>query len=256
MASKEDKPNREMKGPQRGGPTRSRVQTFLWWVMFVLIFIAFMQAFQTHSGAEKRYDQFIASVKNGEVKTATVSDDSIKYVVRGSETTQFTTERLPRGDDQLIPLLVSHPEIELIQKPDSGLGALLLTWVLPLVFLGVLFLFMTRQMGRTESVLSFGRSRARIVAEKDIKTTFDDVAGCDEAKEELHEIADFLRNPSKYSAVGGKIPKGVLLVGPPGCGKTLIARAVAGEAGVPFFSISGSDFVEMFVGVGAARVRD
>ncbi|MFO0982531.1 MAG: ATP-dependent metallopeptidase FtsH/Yme1/Tma family protein [Planctomycetota bacterium] len=260
MASKDDKLTPGTKGPQRTGPAKPRLQTLLWYLLITAVFITFLNGLPGHGGSQVRYDQFIEDLNKGNVKSVELTDDTIKYVVR-NEGIPKVVEWLSRSDPGLIERLLKYkeahqPDLEIRQKTDSGVGALLLTWIVPLVFLGLLFLFMTRQMGRTESVLSFGRSRARIVAEKDIKTTFDDVAGADEAKEELREIADFLRNPSKYAAVGGKIPKGVLLVGPPGCGKTLIARAVAGEAGVPFFSISGSDFVEMFVGVGAARVRD
>jgi cell division protease FtsH len=142
------------------------------------------------------------------------------------------------------------------QQGDAILN-FFMTWVLPFVLLFFLWRFFAKRMGNMGSgVLSFGQNRATVVAEGDVKTTFNDVAGADEAKEELVEVVDFLKNPRKYTDIGGKIPKGVLLVGPPGTGKTLLARAVAGEAGVPFFRMSGADFVEMFVGVGASRVRD
>ena len=132
-----------------------------------------------------------------------------------------------------------------------------LGWVIPLLFIVGLWTFFLRRMGGAEGgVMSFARSKAKIYADDDVKVSFGDVAGVDEAEEELKEIVEFLKTPRKYTAIGGKIPKGVLLVGPPGTGKTLLARAVAGEAKVPFFSLSGSEFVEMFVGVGAARVRD
>src|SRR5262249_36246929 len=131
-----------------------------------------------------------------------------------------------------------------------------LAWLLPLSLGIVIWTFLIRRMSLGQGVMQFGKSRARVYAERATGVTFDDVADAEEAKEELQEISDFLRQPEKYVALGGRIPKGVLLVGPPGTGKTLLARAVAGEADVPFFSLSGSDFVEMFVGVGAARVRD
>src|ERR1700719_2425625 len=137
------------------------------------------------------------------------------------------------------------------------ISQLLFSWVLPIAFMAVLWSFLARRVGAAgESLLSIGKSRARLVADRDTGVTFDDVAGCEEAKLELKEVVDFLKEPKQYQEIGARIPKGVLLVGPPGTGKTLLARAVAGEAKVPFFSISGSDFVEMFVGVGAARVRD
>src|SRR5439155_11858883 len=130
-------------------------------------------------------------------------------------------------------------------------------WLVPLGALFLFWSFLGRRLGRAgESILSFGKSRARLVADKETGVTFADVAGCEEAKYELQEVVDFLKNPGRYQAIGAKIPKGVLLVGPPGTGKTLLGRAVAGEARVPFFSMSGSDFVELFVGVGASRVRD
>ncbi len=137
------------------------------------------------------------------------------------------------------------------------LSSFLIAWLLPILLIVVVWFFLFRRLGSAgQAVMSIGKSRARMVADKDTGVTFADVAGCDEAKYELQEVVDFLKNPARYEALGAKIPKGVLLVGPPGTGKTLMARAVAGEAHVPFFSISGSDFVEMFVGVGAARVRD
>ncbi len=169
----------------------------------------------------------------------------------------FTSTSLTAVEHALVAEIQKYKPKSLEVVKDSPIGQIFLYYGLPiLILVGIYFLIM-RQMGRAGSmVMSFGKSKAKIVAEKDTKTTFEDVAGCDEAKEELQEIIEFLKNPKKFQVLGGKIPKGVLLVGPPGTGKTLIARAIAGEAGVPFFSISGSDFVEMFVGVGAARVRD
>src|SRR5687768_15047268 len=144
-----------------------------------------------------------------------------------------------------------------VKPPDSNPWyAIFLQWVPMLLFIGVWIFFMRQMQGGGAKALSFGKARARLISEKQNKVTFQDVAGVDEAKEELREIIDFLKDPQKFQKLGGKIPKGVLLVGPPGTGKTLLARAIAGEASVPFFSISGSDFVEMFVGVGASRVRD
>src|SRR3989454_1075273 len=144
-----------------------------------------------------------------------------------------------------------------VKPPDSNPWyAIFLQWVPMLLFIGVWIFFMRQMQGGGAKALSFGKARARLISEKQNKVTFQDVAGVDEAKEELREIIDFLKDPQKFQKLGGKIPKGVLLVGPPGTGKTLLAKAIAGEANVPFFSISGSDFVEMFVGVGASRVRD
>ena len=183
-----------------------------------------------------------------------------KFLLRSADAKTgigFKSTNIQVIDTEFVKEIQKYDVKSLEMVKDSPLGQIFLTYGLPiLILVGIYFLIM-RQMGRAGSmVMSFGKSKAKIVAEKDTKTTFEDVAGCDEAKEELREIIEFLKNPKKFQVLGGKIPKGVLLVGPPGTGKTLIARAIAGEAGVPFFSISGSDFVEMFVGVGAARVRD
>ena len=177
------------------------------------------------------------------------SDDNVR---------RFTVTRIPGVDDsQLLTLLEAH-HVEFSGRVENTLWRdLLFGWVIPLALMaGIWMLIMRRVGGGATQALSFGRSKAKIYGRKELKTTFLDVAGADEAKAELVEIVDFLRNPKKYQRLGGRIPKGVLLVGPPGTGKTLLARAVAGEADVPFFSMSGSEFVEMFVGVGASRVRD
>ncbi len=172
----------------------------------------------------------------------------------GPQATKFITYRLPNETLLLEVLKGSGVEHTLAESPSPLLG-----YILPLTFTGlliVLMIVMMRRMGGAGSPMAFGRSRAKLYAQEDIDVTFDDVAGVEEAVDELREVVDFLKNPDRYQRLGGRIPKGVLLVGPPGTGKTLLAKAVAGEAGVPFFSLSGSDFVEMFVGVGAARVRD
>jgi cell division protease FtsH len=159
-------------------------------------------------------------------------------------------------DPKLVDELVAH-HVKFVGTRPSMLTTFLVAWILPLLFFGGIWYFLSRRMGSMgQTVMSIGKSKARLIADKDTGVSFGDVAGCDEAKYELQEVVDFLKNPARYQALGAKIPKGILLVGPPGTGKTLLARAVAGEAHVPFFSLSGSDFVEMFVGVGAARVRD
>ena len=165
----------------------------------------------------------------------------------------FRTERVE--DPDLVKDLQAGG-VEYAAARPGFMSQLLGSWILPIAFIFIVWNLLARRMGAGQSVFGIGRSRAKLVAESEVKVTFDDVAGCDEAKFELKEVVDFLRNPKQYEDLGAHIPKGVLLVGPPGTGKTLLARAVAGEAKVPFFSISGSDFVEMFVGVGAARVRD
>lgn len=166
---------------------------------------------------------------------------------------------LVKQDESLVPLLEEH-NVEFEAQPESGCnGEFLLIWILPLLLIFFFWSYMLRRMqggGGPNAAMSFGKSNAKLNMEQDTGVTFDDVAGCDEAKEELEEIIHFLKEPGRFTRLGGKVPKGVLLVGPPGTGKTLLARAIAGEADVPFFNLSGSDFVEMFVGVGAARVRD
>lgn len=199
-----------------------------------------------------KYSEFIDLLNAGRVYSARVSENKItgKLVNDG----RFFVVRLP--GDELAKRLEEAKVPEFEGEPKSALLQVL-AWVLPFAAIIVLWVLLTRQLTKTSSsVMSFSRSRAKIAAERDTKTTFKDVAGCEEAKEELMEVIEFLRNPRKFQRLGGRVPKGVLIVGPPGTGKTLLARAVAGEASVPFFSISGSDFVEMFVGVGAARVRD
>ena len=159
-------------------------------------------------------------------------------------------------DPKLVDELVEH-HVQFVGTRPSILSTFLFAWILPILFFAGIYYFLTRRMGSMgQTVMSIGKSKAKLIGDKDTGISFNDVAGCDEAKYELQEVVDFLKNPSRYQALGAKIPKGILLVGPPGTGKTLLARAVAGEAHVPFFSISGSDFVEMFVGVGASRVRD
>jgi cell division protease FtsH len=166
----------------------------------------------------------------------------------------FRTIRV--DDPKLVEELVAH-HVEFVGTRPSILSTFLFTWILPLLFFAGIWYLLSRRMGSMgQTVMSIGKSKAKLIADKDTGVSFNDVAGCDEAKYELQEVVDFLKNPARYLALGAKIPKGILLVGPPGTGKTLLARAVAGEAHVPFFSLSGSDFVEMFVGVGAARVRD
>jgi cell division protease FtsH len=207
------------------------------------------------------YSEFKALLREGRIDEVQIGAQTIRGKLRPppSDTgtppaaKRFVTIRV---DD---PDLIRNLEAQRVQysgRYESDMLKTLLSWLIPLGLLLILWGFLSRRMGPGQGVMNFGKSRARIYAERETGVTFNDVAGAEEAKEELQEIIDFLRYPQKYAALGGRIPKGVLLVGPPGTGKTLLARAVAGEASVPFFSLSGSDFVEMFVGVGAARVRD
>ena len=203
---------------------------------------------------EITYSEFIRQAEAGNVQYVTV--DGEKLIVSGSDGKSYHTIN-PRDDQMTDRLLNAGVEIRGEPQESGGLSVFLMNILPFLLLIGVWFFFMNRmQGGGRGGAMGFGKSKAKLLTEASGKVTFDDVAGIDEAKEELEEIVEFLRNPQKFSKLGGRIPTGALLVGPPGTGKTLLARAIAGEAGVPFFTISGSDFVEMFVGVGASRVRD
>jgi cell division protease FtsH len=208
------------------------------------------------------YSDFLQEVRGGQVQTVQIEDSPEKGITisgRRTDETRFATTAL--RDSELVPLLEkNNVKISVVPQSEgmNAFWATFLGWLPFLVLIGVYFYFMKQMQsgGGRGGAMGFGKSRARMLTEKTERKTFKDVAGIDEAKEELQEIVEFLRDPQKFQKLGGKIPKGCLLVGPPGTGKTLLARAIAGEAGVPFFTISGSDFVEMFVGVGASRVRD
>ncbi|MFA7433196.1 MAG: ATP-dependent zinc metalloprotease FtsH [Gemmobacter sp.] len=228
------------------------------WVVLFLLILALFNLFgggQTTTSARSiSYSEFIQRVDSGEVASVTL--DGERVMVRGRDGSQYIAIR-PEGDNLTERLIDNDVEVRAEPQQQSGFLSVLSLWLPFLVLIGIWIFFMNRmQGGGRGGAMGFGKSRAKLLTEKHGRVTFDDVAGIDEAKEELEEIVEFLRNPQKFSRLGGKIPKGALLVGPPGTGKTLLARAIAGEAGVPFFTISGSDFVEMFVGVGASRVRD
>jgi cell division protease FtsH len=203
------------------------------------------------------YSKFLTQVEQGQVKSATLSTKNNRVDVELKDRTKYQTAYPDNTEQNLVNQLRAE-DVRVDVKPKGGSGWLTaLTYILPFVIFLLFWLFIINQMqGGGSKVMSFGKSRAKRMSVDAPKISFRDVAGVDEAVEELHEIKEFLENPKKFQALGARIPKGVLLYGPPGTGKTLLARAVAGEAGVPFFSISGSDFVEMFVGVGASRVRD
>ncbi|WP_298430042.1 ATP-dependent zinc metalloprotease FtsH [uncultured Jannaschia sp.] len=228
-----------------------------WVVLFVLV----MALFQLFSGGnsamsarEVPYSDFVNQVEGGSVSSVTLDGERIIFAGAGGAE-QFTIK--PADVDVTETLLNNDVRIVAESQETSGFMSALGLWLPFLVLIGIWIFFMNRMQGGGKGgAMGFGKSKAKLLTEKHGRVTFDDVAGIDEAKEDLEEIVEFLRNPQKFSRLGGKIPKGALLVGPPGTGKTLLARAVAGEAGVPFFTISGSDFVEMFVGVGASRVRD
>ena len=224
-------------------------------VVLVGIYMVMNQAGVTHPATQEvSYSQLLQKVKAGQIKKALLHNDSVEATDSEGRTLTATT---PYPQEDLIKQLDAQGA-DINIKPAGGNAALgLLVNFLPLlVIVGAWFLVMRQMQGGARGAMGFGKSKARLLTENKNRVTFDDVAGVDEAKDELAEIVDFLKDPGKFQKLGGKIPKGALLVGPPGTGKTLLARAVAGEAGVPFFTISGSDFVEMFVGVGASRVRD
>ncbi len=228
------------------------------WVVLFLLILALFNLFSGGQGAissrSVSYSDFISAVEGGEVSRVTLDGERVEF--RGEGGATYSTIR-PDGADLTDLLMANDVEVSARPQEQSGFTTVLMTFLPFLLLIGVWIYFMNRmQGGGRGGAMGFGKSRAKLLTEKHGRVTFDDVAGIDEAKDELEEIVEFLRNPQKFSRLGGKIPKGALLVGPPGTGKTLLARAIAGEAGVPFFTISGSDFVEMFVGVGASRVRD
>ena len=218
------------------------------------MFNVFSSGTSSLQSREISYSDFVASVERGEVATVILDGENIRF--KGGDNVEYVTVR--PADTNVTDLLIANQVVVRAEKQEQSLFQSFIMSILPfLLLIGVWIYFMNRmQGGGRGGAMGFGKSRAKLLTEKQGRVTFDDVAGIDEAKEELEEIVEFLRNPQKFSKLGGKIPRGALLVGPPGTGKTLLARAIAGEAGVPFFTISGSDFVEMFVGVGASRVRD
>ena len=230
------------------------------WLVIAVVLMSVFQGFSPSTSNEQPldYTRFIQDVRKGQVNEATVDRNGvIKGIKRGGE--NFVTV-IPGGYDRdLINDLVKQGVVASGELPEetSFLTTIFVSWFPMILLIGVWIFFM-RQMqgGGGKGAMSFGKSKARLLSDDQIKTTFADVAGCDEAKEEVSELVDYLRDPTKFQKLGGRIPSGVLMVGQPGTGKTLLAKAIAGEAKVPFFSISGSDFVEMFVGVGASRVRD
>ena len=238
----------------------SSIKTILFWVFILACLMVLWTVVQKSAIAGKEveysYSDLYDKVQSSQVQDATIQGDELKGHLKSSPKEEFHTT-LPSNYDDLMKAMIAAKVSFSIKEPQSNVLIPLLLNVGPFVLLIAVWFFMLRQMqSGGNKALSFGKSRARLLSMQQKKVTFKDVAGVDEAKEELKEIIEYLREPQKFQKLGGRIPKGVLLVGPPGTGKTLLARAVAGEANVPFFSISGSDFVEMFVGVGASRVRD
>ncbi len=253
--------------------------------IIALIVLAMVFAGPVTSTSEISYSEFVQKVENGEIKSVTIAKDVVFAIPESDKNAETQSEqakspaddlasrfmapvgqetpvlqykvRIPDNDPKFYPLLeAADVEINLKKPQDGSALSALGSFLLPLFFIGLIILILRGIQQGGSAAMNFGKSRAKMMQENKVKVTFKDVAGIDEEKQELEEIVDFLKNAEKYTKLGAKIPKGVLLVGVPGTGKTLMAKAVAGEAGVPFFSISGSDFVEMFVGVGASRVRD
>jgi len=238
-----------------------KVQFSIWYVIIAFILMLILQSFLAKPQVEVvPYSKFLKMVENGKISSVEIGDQRIigyeKAATKGERPKTYIAIRVP--DDKLVDTLKKYNVTFYGKYENPWVKGFLLSWVLPLLILYLIWMVIFKKVGKSfdAGVMSFGKSKAKLYAENETGVTFNDVAGEDEAKEELKEVVDFLKNPDRYSRLGARLPKGVLLVGPPGTGKTLLARAVAGEAGVPFFSMSGSDFVEMFVGVGAARVRD
>jgi cell division protease FtsH len=229
------------------------------WVVIALLMFALFSLFQSQSMRattnEVTYSDFMKRIENGEVKSFTMSNGVV--VAKTSDGKSFESYMPFIADEDLKIIRSKGVDVEFKpQQSDSMLSSALIYWLPTLLLIGVWVFFIRQMQAGSGKAMGFGKSKAKLLTEKQARVTFEDVAGIDEAKDDLIEIVEFLKDPHKFQRLGGKIPKGALLVGPPGTGKTLIARAVAGEANVPFFTISGSDFVEMFVGVGASRVRD
>jgi cell division protease FtsH len=246
----------------------NRIQSFIIYLVLIIAAVAMLYMLLNQNAANQQpltINEVAAAIENGTVARAVVqSDDTVHIVYKSGKEADSRKESAATFVDQLVslgvkPQLLSPDNVKIEVKPPSALSGILssLVYLLPVVLMGVVLWFIFRQaQGSNNAAMAFGKSRARMFTGEHPTVTFDDVAGVEESKQELAEVVEFLREPQKFIQLGARIPKGVLLVGPPGTGKTLLARAVSGEAGVPFFSISGSEFVEMFVGVGASRVRD
>ncbi len=234
-------------------------QVFLWLMIIssALLFVWYLQGKQSKPAQELSFDAALTQIRNKDIKELTMKSDTLELVNMADEKLSAKLDASDATRDQIYAAVAGTDTKVLLEQSSSGIGWLFLINLLPFLLLVGFLAFTLRQMqAGGNKALSFGKSKAKLLNNQQKRVTFKDVAGVEEAKEELQEIIEFLKDPQKFQKLGGKIPKGVLMVGPPGTGKTLLAKAVAGEANVPFFSISGSDFVEMFVGVGASRVRD
>lgn len=227
------------------------------WLVIAIVLISLFQSFGPSDSNNHKvdYSTFMSELNQDQIKEAHINGREIVVIKKDSN--RYITY-IPVNDPKLLDILLTK-KVKVIGEPPeepSLITSIFISWFPMLLLIGVWIFFMRQMQGGGKGAMSFGKSKARMLTEDQIKTTFADVAGCDEAKEEVKELVDYLREPDKFQKLGGKIPRGILMVGPPGTGKTLLAKAIAGEAKVPFFTISGSDFVEMFVGVGASRVRD
>lgn len=246
-------------------------RVFRYAILYLLIFLVIVGIFGTFNGKNKptkelNYHEFVTALEDGQITEADIQPERLVFVVKGKlegykQDESFITN-VPQDDQELLNLIRKAAQdnknnINFLPAQESNGWLSLLTGIIPFIIIFILFFFLLNQsQGGGNRVMSFGKSKAKLYDDQKKRVRFTDVAGADEEKQELVEVVDFLKDHTKFEEIGARIPKGILLVGPPGTGKTLLARAVAGEAGVPFFSISGSDFVEMFVGVGASRVRD
>ncbi len=254
--------NQKNNNQNTGGGQKKNILIFiLIAVVFVIAITSISSLIDSMTNIEKTYDEFIEMVEQDKVDKVMLDSNLIRFTPKQKNQNAIAVTYYTGYlyDESLLPLLKEHDVTFAaeIENSNSMLLEILLIYILPLVILGIMFFFISRKMTKSSGgIMGVGKSRAKMYLEKQTGVTFKDVAGQEEAKESLQEVVDFLHNPGKYQKIGAKLPKGALLVGPPGTGKTLLAKAVAGEANVPFFSLAGSDFVEMFVGVGASRVRD
>ncbi|MCV2524938.1 MAG: ATP-dependent metallopeptidase FtsH/Yme1/Tma family protein, partial [Candidatus Lightella neohaematopini] len=233
------------------------IKNLVIWLIVAIILISIFQNFGFNDSNNRRvdYSTFIYDINQDQIREVHINGREIIVIKKDSN--QYITY-IPINDSKLLDIMLNK-NIKIIGEPPeepSLLTSIFISWFPMILLIGVWIFFMRQMQGGGKGAISFGKSKARMLTDDQVKTTFADVAGCDEAKEEVSELVDYLREPNRFQKLGGKMPKGVLMVGPPGTGKTLLAKAIAGEAKVPFFTISGSDFVEMFVGVGASRVRD
>ena len=235
-------------------------KNLLLWLIIAAVLLTVFNNFNVQPEPQKKiYSEFLEEVRSGQIERVQIEDTNIIGETTSGEKFHVTAPRF--GDQKLLDDLYNHGvEYEILPQEQQSIWSQLLIASFPILIIIAVFMLFMRQMQGGGSgrggPMAFGKSKARLLSEDQIKTTFADVAGVDEAKEDVQELVEFLRDPGKFQRLGGRIPRGILMVGQPGTGKTLLAKAIAGEAKVPFFSISGSDFVEMFVGVGASRVRD